>query len=47
VADIGRPKRIIDVPERRTVPDTVPESWPTRDPSPEPAQPGREAPAPS
>jgi hypothetical protein len=47
VADIGRPKRIIDVPERRTVPDTVPENWPTREPSTEPSQPGREAPAPS
>jgi len=47
MADIGRPKRIIDVPERRSVPDTLPDTWPTRDPATEPAQPGREAPAPS
>jgi hypothetical protein len=32
MADIGRPKRIIDVPERRVVPD----SWPSVEPAQQP-----------
>jgi len=32
MADIGRPKRIIDVPERRVIPD----SWPAVEPAQQP-----------
>lgn len=40
MADIGRPRRVLDVPDRPSVPD----HWPTVEPSHEPPQP---APAPT